>query len=162
MGKEEQISERMTKVLLGVYSDQWNHLLHLHDIEWKCAVVIGVVVVGLMGLAHFVPKLAVPFIIVAFANVFAGVRVITRFRVDFLSKIMVLARIEKLLGLYREYPQFKDGRLLPSGWDISNRSFDEWVRKQKYAWHTRYFAFVVFFALLTLGLVITSILLILT
>ena len=96
------------------------------------------------------------------AIIFLGLMIIIKDREPFLRHIMIIARIEKLLGMHNVFPQFADESLLPKDFtNIPKLTFTQYIKKQKWKKWTLFFLLVLFYCILIIAVIAVSILVIL-
>jgi hypothetical protein len=121
------LPDKKTDVLLERYRQSWNEIRTIHDIRWKCMTVTTTAATAILGLMLiYVNK---RLILTAIAPLIIGLLITIKDREPFLDHIMIIARIEKLLGLHQDFPQFRDNSLLPSEFTkISAMTYEEYKK----------------------------------
>lgn len=152
-------SKDKIEVLIERYKESWNETRLIHDLQWKSITLVTTVTTALMGLIVIHHKLIAlaPFSLILIS---IGLAMIIKDREPLLMQIMIIARIEKLLGLHDDFPQFADRSLLPKKFtEISKLTYEDYIKKQKWKKRTLFFFLVLFHCFLALSVFVLWIIL---
>lgn len=147
-----QLPTEKTDVLLERYRQSWNETRTMHEIQWKCVTVTTTAATAILGLMVLYIKLD-DFVLSALAPLIIGLLITIKDRDPFLNHIMIIARIEKLLGLHENFPQFPDNSLLPREFvKISEMTYKEYKKQQKWKKKSGFVGLVSIYAIYSIAI----------
>lgn len=150
--------ENKIEILLERYKESWNETRLIHDFQWKSMTIVTTTVTAIMALIVIHHELVFALFPFSLAIIILGLMIIIKDREPFLRHIVIISRIEKLLGMHNVFPQFADKSLLPEEYTkITKLTFKEYIKKQKWKKWTLFSLLVLFYCILIIAVVAVSI-----
>lgn len=135
----------------------WKQVTLIRDIEWKTITIVSTTIAALMCLMAIRPELSIPIGVSSSIIIIFGLTITIRHRRPFLNHMMIIARIEKLLGLHAVFPDLPSKRLLPKEFLIpATLTYDDYMRQYKWRIGSTFFYIVFFYIILFLTVIVLS------
>jgi hypothetical protein len=145
-------------ILLKRFEESFKEIRQIQDFYWKGITIAATAVSALIGSIEILKlnfTLKLPFTFLAFIFILIGLFMLIRDREPFLEHLVILSRIESLLGLHERYDQFIDKRLVPDHYEKgANITFEEYIKLNKWKIKSLFFGFFSLYILL--AFIVTS------
>ena len=140
-------------ILLKRFEESFKEIRLIQDYNWKGITIVTTAVSALLGSTRLFEIKEFGFTLLfgflAFIFILIGLFFLIRDREPFLEHLVILSRIESLLGLHAPNNQFPDKRLLPfhfeKGADIT---YEEYIKSNKWKIRSLFFGFLLLYTLL--------------